>query len=107
MHCDHECLSFKGGKFSKSRGATVEAPYFLTKYDPDALHLYLARKAPWFQIEEDQAAAATRVYVILRAADSLNTILAPISGCCRRSAMEHDRNPAGDRAPSFSCRPTS
>ena len=85
----------------------MEVPYFLTKHDPNALRLYLDRKASWFQIEEDQAAAATSVYVILRAADSLNTILAPISGCCRRSVMEHDRNPAGDRAPSFSCHPTS
>ena len=65
------------------------------------------RKAPWFQIEEDRAAAATSVYVILRAVDSLNTILAPISARCRRSVMEHDQDPAGDRAPSFSCHPTS
>jgi hypothetical protein len=36
------------------------------------------RKAPWFQIKEDKAAAATTVYVILRAVDSLKTILAPI-----------------------------
>jgi methionyl-tRNA synthetase len=40
--------------------------------------LALARKAPWFQIKEDRAAAATTVYVILRAADNLKTILAPI-----------------------------
>jgi methionyl-tRNA synthetase len=40
--------------------------------------LALARKAPWFQIKEDKAAAATTVYVILRAVDSLKTILAPI-----------------------------
>jgi methionyl-tRNA synthetase len=39
---------------------------------------YLDRKAPWFQIKEDKAAAATTVYVILRAVDSLKTILAPI-----------------------------
>jgi methionyl-tRNA synthetase len=38
----------------------------------------LDRKAPWFQIKEDQAAAATTVYVILRAVDNLKTILAPI-----------------------------
>jgi methionyl-tRNA synthetase len=38
----------------------------------------LDRKAPWFQIKEDRAAAATTVYVILRAVDSLKTILAPI-----------------------------
>jgi methionyl-tRNA synthetase len=39
---------------------------------------YLDRKAPWFQIKEDKAAAATSVYVILRAVDNLKTILAPI-----------------------------
>ena len=36
------------------------------------------RKAPWFQIKEDQQAAATSVYIILRAVDNLKTILAPI-----------------------------
>jgi len=39
---------------------------------------YLDRKAPWFQIKEDPQAAATTVYVILRAVDNLKTILAPI-----------------------------
>jgi methionyl-tRNA synthetase len=39
---------------------------------------YLDRKAPWFQIKEDPAAAATSVYVILRAIDNLKTILSPI-----------------------------
>jgi methionyl-tRNA synthetase len=38
----------------------------------------LDRKAPWFQIKEDRVAAATTVYVILRAVDNLKTILAPI-----------------------------
>ena len=38
----------------------------------------LDRKAPWFQIKEDKAAAATSVYVILQAVDNLKTILAPI-----------------------------
>jgi methionyl-tRNA synthetase len=38
----------------------------------------LDRKAPWFQIKEDPAAAATTVYVILRVVDNLNTILSPI-----------------------------
>jgi methionyl-tRNA synthetase len=38
---------------------------------------YLDRKAPWFQIKEDKA-AATSVYAILRAMDNLKTILAPI-----------------------------
>jgi methionyl-tRNA synthetase len=177
VHCDHEYLNFKGGKFSKSRGAAVDVPYFLEKYDPDALRFYLTatapetrdtefswedfvernnnelvatwgnlanrmlsfaykrfdgvvpepgaldaedhallekveagfetvgelysackfraalgealalareangyldRKAPWFQIKEDPQAAATSVYVILRAVDNLKMILAPI-----------------------------
>jgi methionyl-tRNA synthetase len=39
---------------------------------------YLDRKGPWFQIKEDRAAAAaTTVYVILRAVDNLKTILVP------------------------------
>jgi methionyl-tRNA synthetase len=41
-------------------------------------NVYLDRKAPWFQIKEDPAAAATTVYVILRAVDNLKTILAPV-----------------------------
>ncbi|HSR30791.1 MAG TPA: class I tRNA ligase family protein, partial [Anaerolineae bacterium] len=32
--------------FSKSRGAFVEVPYFLSKYDPDALRFYLASVLP-------------------------------------------------------------
>ena len=44
--CDHEYLNFKGGKFSKSRGAAVEVPYFLSKYDPDALRFYLTATLP-------------------------------------------------------------
>jgi methionyl-tRNA synthetase len=173
----NEYLNFHGGKFSKSRGGGVDVPYFLSKYDPDALRFYLTavapetrdtefawedfvernnnelvatwgnlanrmlsfaykrfdghvpepgeldeadrellakveggfetvgalygackfraalnealalareangyldRKAPWFQIKEDPAGAATTVYVILRAMDNLKTILAPI-----------------------------
>jgi len=38
----------------------------------------LDRKAPWFQIKEDPAAAATTVYVVLRAVDNLKTLLSPI-----------------------------
>jgi methionyl-tRNA synthetase len=183
VHCDHEYLDFRGGKFSKSRGAFVDVPYFLSRYGPDPLRFYLTatapetrdtefswedfvernnnelvatwgnlgqrprvlgfmlsfaykrfdgvvpepgeldaedrallekveagfqtvgelynackfwvalgevlalareangyldRKAPWFQIKEDKAAAATTVYVILRAVDNLKTLLAPI-----------------------------
>ena len=43
-----------------------------------ALSAGLDRKAPWFQIKEDPEAAATSVYVILRAVDNLKIILAPI-----------------------------
>jgi len=38
---------------------------------------YLDEKAPWFQIREDREAAATTVYVILNAIDSLKTLLTP------------------------------
>ncbi len=173
----NEYMNFRGGKFSKSRGRTVDVPYFLSRYDPDPLryyltavapetrdtefaweefvernnnelvatwgnlanrmlsfaykqfdgrvpqpgdlddadrailrqveggfqtvgelyaackfraalgealalareaNVYLDRKAPWFQIKEDRAAAATTVYVILRVVDNLKTILSPV-----------------------------
>jgi methionyl-tRNA synthetase len=38
---------------------------------------YLDEKAPWFQIKEDPSAAATTVYVALRAIDSLKVLFAP------------------------------
>jgi methionyl-tRNA synthetase len=44
--CVWEYLNFKGAKPSKSRGAFVEVPYFLSKYDPDALRFYLTATAP-------------------------------------------------------------
>jgi methionyl-tRNA synthetase len=46
VHCDHEYLNFRGGKFAKSRGAAVDVPYFLSKYDPDPLRYYLTATAP-------------------------------------------------------------
>ena len=46
MHCDHEYLNIKGAKLSKSRGTAVEVPYFLRRYDPDALRFYLTAVAP-------------------------------------------------------------
>jgi methionyl-tRNA synthetase len=46
VHCDHEYLNLKGAKLSKSRGAFVEVPYFLNKYDADALRFYLTATAP-------------------------------------------------------------
>lgn len=42
----NEYLNFKGGKFSKSRGAAVDVPYFLSRYDPDPLRYYLTATAP-------------------------------------------------------------
>ena len=42
----NEYLTFKGGKLLKSRGTAVEAPYFLSKYDPDPLRFYLTATAP-------------------------------------------------------------
>jgi len=42
----NEYLNFKGTKLSKSRGAFVEVPYFLERYDPDALRFYLTATAP-------------------------------------------------------------
>jgi len=42
----HEYLNFRGGKFSKSRGAAVDVPYFLSRYDPDPLRYYLTATAP-------------------------------------------------------------
>jgi methionyl-tRNA synthetase len=44
--CVQEHLNFKGSKFSKSRGAAVDVPYFLSKYDPDPLRFYLTATAP-------------------------------------------------------------
>ena len=38
---------------------------------------YLDSKAPWFQIREDRARAATTLYVALRAIDSLKILFAP------------------------------
>jgi methionyl-tRNA synthetase len=38
----------------------------------------LDRKAPWVQIKQDKAAAATTVYTILRVVDNLKTLLAPV-----------------------------
>jgi len=46
VHCDHEYLNFRGGKVGKSRGAVVDVPYFLSRYDPDALRYYLTATAP-------------------------------------------------------------
>jgi len=46
VHCDHEYLNFRGAKPSKSRGALVEVPCFLSKYDPDPQRFYLTAAVP-------------------------------------------------------------
>ncbi|MGD2207667.1 MAG: class I tRNA ligase family protein [Anaerolineae bacterium] len=43
---DNEYLNFKGAKLSKSRGAFVEVPCFLSKYDPDTPRFYPTAVAP-------------------------------------------------------------
>jgi methionyl-tRNA synthetase len=42
----NEFMNFRGDKFSKSRGRTVDVSYFLSRYDPDALRFYLTSVAP-------------------------------------------------------------
>ncbi len=42
----NEYMNFRGDKFSKSRGRTVDVPYFLSRFDPDALRFYLTAFAP-------------------------------------------------------------
>ncbi len=42
----NEYLNFAGSKFSKSRGHSVDVPYFLSRYDPDPLRYYLTAAAP-------------------------------------------------------------
>ena len=44
--CVREHLNFTGTKLSRSRGAFVEVPYFLSRYDADALRFYLSATAP-------------------------------------------------------------
>jgi len=40
----NEFMNFKGQKFSKSRAAAVDVPYFLSRYDPDPLRYYLTQR---------------------------------------------------------------
>jgi methionyl-tRNA synthetase len=37
--------TFRGGKFSKSRGAAVDVPYFLSRSDPAPLRYHLTATA--------------------------------------------------------------
>jgi methionyl-tRNA synthetase len=50
---------------------------------------YLDRKAPWFQIKTDRAAAATSVYVILQVVDHLKMVLAPVLPHTAQSLHEY------------------
>jgi methionyl-tRNA synthetase len=65
-------------KFRAALGEALALAREANGYTFAALSAGLDRKAPWFQIKEDPQAAATTVYVILRAVDNLKTILAPI-----------------------------
>jgi methionyl-tRNA synthetase len=65
-------------KFRAALGEALALSREANGYTFATLSAGLDRKAPWFQIKEDPQAAATTVYVILRAVDNLKTILAPI-----------------------------
>jgi len=65
-------------KFRAALGEALALAREANGYTFTAFSAGLDRKAPWFQIKEDKAAAATSVYVILRVVDNLKTILAPI-----------------------------
>jgi methionyl-tRNA synthetase len=65
-------------KFRAAPGEALALAREANGYTFATLSAGLDRKAPWFQIKEDPEAAATTVYVILRAVDNLKTILAPI-----------------------------
>jgi methionyl-tRNA synthetase len=65
-------------KFRAALGECLALAREANGYTFATLSAGLDRKASWFQIKEDKAAAATTVYVILRAVDNLKTILAPI-----------------------------
>jgi methionyl-tRNA synthetase len=65
-------------KFRAALGEALTLAREANGYTFVPLSAGLDRKAPWFQIKEDRQAAATTVYVILRAIDNLKTILSPI-----------------------------
>jgi methionyl-tRNA synthetase len=65
-------------KFRAALGEALALAREANGYTFATLSTGLDRKAPWFQIKEDHAAAATTVYVILRAVDNLKTLLSPI-----------------------------
>ncbi len=79
---DHELLARIGEGF-EAVGALYERVE-LKAAQREAMALarevnrYLDEKAPWFQIRENREAAATTIFVALRAIDSLKLLLAPV-----------------------------
>jgi len=69
---------YNARKFRAALGEALALARKVNGYTFVSLSACLDRKAPWFQIKEDRAAAATTVYVILRTVDNLKTILAPV-----------------------------
>jgi methionyl-tRNA synthetase len=58
-----------GCKFKAALGEVMALAHEVNKY--------LDTKAPWFQIKEDRARAATTLYIALRVIDSLKILFAP------------------------------
>jgi methionyl-tRNA synthetase len=78
---DREILARVEGGF-RSAGELIEAVRLKAALEEvmgiaRAANVYLDQKAPWLQIKEDRAAAATSVYVILRVIDNLKMLFAP------------------------------
>jgi hypothetical protein len=72
---------------SKSRGAFVEVPYFLSKYDPDALRFYLTATAPETRDTEACPEHSRRVLV-----GGFRRAQQPCPACtCRRGTGERSR----------------
>lgn len=77
----------QGGLRSRavSRDLTWGIPLPIPGYEDKVMYVwfedvnrYLDEKAPWFQIKTDRQAAATTIFVALRAIDSLKTLVAPV-----------------------------
>ena len=61
---------------AQSRNARVKV-FLSYLYTSDIVNKYLDTAAPWFEIKTDRTAAATTIYIALRAIDSLKVLLAP------------------------------
>jgi len=75
-------------------GATFKAALQETMGLARAVNRYLDEKAPWFQIKADREAAATTIFVALRAIDSLKLLFAPVLPFTServQSLLGHDR----------------